>query len=197
MHKLLSYDISDFLEEIDDAIGDYVDRVELEPIRLNNNTYITGFRRNSFTYTDIEAHVKEIRKLKLHTLNASITDEDGFYMMEPDGEMWMHVDMLSEKVIRNAFEEFKSNFEKLTTFHVMNVKYKEKGSKAIRIETLLFKNKRVACKQGLLLKKKYDEVTFKFTEYVKVNDEWIEKDSSVEQPKHEPSDLEVAMAAAE
>lgn len=197
MHKLLSYDISDFLEEIDDAIGDYIDKVELEPIKLGNNMYLTGFRRTAFVYTNIEAHIKEIRTVKLNTLSAALTDEDGFYMMEPDGEVWMHVDMFSDRLIRNAFEQFKTNFEKLTSLHVMNVRYKEKGSKATHIETLVFKNKRVACKQGLLFKRKYDEVTIRFTEYVKVNDEWIEKDSSVEQPKHEPSDLEVAMAAAE
>lgn len=197
MHKLLSYDISDFLEEIDDAIGDYIDKVELEPIRLGNNMYLTGFRRTAFVYNNIEAHIKEIRTVKLSTLSAALTDEDGFYMMEPDGEVWMHVDMLSDKLIRDAFEQFKTNFEKLTSLHVMNVRYKEKGSKTTHIETLVFKNKRVACKQGLLFKRKCDEVTIRFTEYVKVNDEWIEKNNAVEQPKHEPSDLEVAMAAAE
>ena len=196
MHKLLSYDISDFLDEIDDAIGDYIDKVELKPIRLNNNIYITGFRRTAFTYTNIEAHVKEIRSIKLNTLNSNITDEDGLYMMEPDGEVWIHVDMLANELVKGAFEEFKKCFEELTSLHVMTVRFKEKVSKTTHYETYVFKNKRVACKEGLKLKKKYDEVSIKFTEYVKVNNEWIEKDDSTEY-QHEPSDLEIAMAAAE
>ena len=196
MHKLISYDISDFLEEIDDAVGDYVDRVELEPIRLNNNIYITGFRRTAFTYTNIEAHMKEIRTIKLNSLNTYLVDEDGLYMMEPDGEMWIHVDMLASGLVKGAFEQFKESFQKLTSLHVMTIRYKEKGNKTTHYETLVFKNKRVACKQGLAFKKKYDEVTIKFTEYVKVGDEWEEKNGSTEYQR-EPSDLEIAMAAAE
>lgn len=196
MHKLLSNEISDFLDEIDNAIGDYTDKVELKPIRLSNNIYITGFRRNSFTYVNVEAHVKEIRTVKLNSLNTYLADDDGLYMMEPDGEVWIHVDMLANGLVKGAFEEFKKCFEELTSLHVMTVRFKEKVTKTTHYETYVFKNKRVACKEGLKLKKKYDEVSIRFTEYIKANNEWIEKDDSTEY-QHEPSDLEIAMAAAE
>jgi hypothetical protein len=53
MNTDLSMEVFDFLEEIDDMVDDFVDKIEVDPIRLTANTYITGIRRSSFSYTDM------------------------------------------------------------------------------------------------------------------------------------------------
>ena len=189
MNNDLSLEIFDFLEEVDDMADDLIDRVEAEPIKLDANRYVTGFKRSDFSYTDIEFHIKEIRTIKLKTLDKSITDDDGVYMMEPDGEMWMSAYLLHEKVTRKLLETFKENFSKMQSFHLMELNYREKGTGKIHGETILYKNKRVAYKEAFKLKKQFDEVRVKFKEYNNVNGAFKQT--------HEPTDFEIAVAAAE
>ena len=65
MDMNLLVDIIDFLEGIDDSINDFADRIEIEPIRLASDTYLTGFKRLPFAYNVLEAHVIEINIIKI------------------------------------------------------------------------------------------------------------------------------------
>lgn len=189
MIKDITYDIIDFLEDIDDITNDIVDKMEVEPVRLSSNIYVTGIKRAIDSYTDVELHLKQIRTIKLTSNNKSITDDDGLWMMEPDGEMWVNTQLLDEKVVESAFNKIKDNFNKMKSFFLMRVTYREKGSAINHVETLLYKNKKVACKEAIRMKKKYEEVHVKFETFSGANGEY--------NTVHEPTDFEIAAAAAE
>ena len=191
MVRDLTYEIVEFMENADDIVSDCVDRMEFEPVALTANLYVTGIKRDIFSYTDVEFHVKQIRTIKLPNLDKSITDDDGLYMMEPDGEMWLRVDILSEDIVKRTFEKIKDNFSKLKSFHLMTISYNEKGRAVRRTETILYKNKRVACKEALKYKKMYENVIVKFEHYAE------DKINGGFDTVHEPTDYEIAVAAAE
>lgn len=195
MNTDLSMEVFEFLEEIDDMVEDFVDKIEVDPIRLTANTYITGIRRSSFSYIDMEFHVKEVRTIKLPDINKKITDDGGLYMLEPDGEMWMHVELFAEGIIKGVLNKLRENFKTMKTFHVVELRYKDKNGIKSFYQTVLYQNKKVACKEILKLKKKYDDVKWKFQEYNAVEND--NDDELSFKPIHEPTDYEIAVAAAE
>ena len=67
--------IMTFFNNACDLTADYVDRVEINPIRLYGNIYITGFKRG-FTYgSTVEAHIKELRRIQVKT-DIAASDEE-------------------------------------------------------------------------------------------------------------------------
>ena len=183
-------EVFEFLEEIDDMVNDFVDKIEVDPIRLTANTYITGIRRTAFSYTDMEFHVKEVRTVKLPSMDKKITDDGGLYMLEPDGEVWMHVELFAEGIIKGVLNKLRENFKTMKTFHTVELRYKDKNGIKSYYQTVLYQNKKVACKEILKLKRKYDDVKWKFQEYNATDDDTFK-------PIHEPTDYEIAVAAAE
>ena len=179
-------EIVSFFEDIEDVVNEMVDRIEIEPIPLSSTLYITGFKHSEFSYTSMEAHVKQIRKLKLNNLQTSATSDGGYYLMEPDGEVWMDCALLADGIVKGAFNSFKEKFGKLNSFHVMKVSFREKGSAVKQERVIIYESKRVACKEALQMKKIYDDVHPKFS--IIQNEEGKE---------HEPTDFEIAIAAAE
>ena len=95
--------IMTFFNNACDLTADYVDRVEINPIRLYGNIYITGLKRG-FTYgSTVDAHIKELRRIQVKT-DIAAGDEEGYYFMEPDSEMWIPCIMLSEDLMKIADE---------------------------------------------------------------------------------------------
>ena len=191
METNITYKIITFFENIDDMLNNYVDRVELTPVQITNTTYITGFRRSQNNYTSLDVHIKEIRKVKLNDLHTSITDEGGWYMMEPDGEIWINSSMLQDNVLKIALEKFIKIFGDLKSFHLMLSKWKDEGDDYSHVEVSLFENKRVACKEALQMRKKHKNVTTKFEMYNN-NGELIAFNQETQE--HEPSDFELVTA---
>lgn len=187
-----TYRIINFLENIDDMLNNYVDRIELTPIQITSTLYLTGFRRNSINYTSVDVHLKEIRKVKLDNLHASITDEGGWYMMEPDGEIWVNASVIAEQPLKIALEKFTAAFGNLNTFHLMLTKWRDDGDNFSHVEVALFENKRVACKEALAIRKIHKNVTNKFEMYNN-NGELIDKPITT----NEPSDFELVTAKVE
>lgn len=184
MDMNLLVDIIDFLEGIDDSINDFADRIEIEPIRLSSDTYLTGFKRLPFAYNVLEAHVKEI-----NTIKTNIDGDIRYILAEPSGEVWFNCNMFADSTLKHAFNEVKETFKKCDTFHLMTVDYMEKGSSIKKSINILYQNKRAACKEALQLKKIYDNVKVKFQVYkINVDGEWEEAD-------REPTDFEIATAA--
>ena len=187
MEQTIVFKIMSFFDNVDDMLNNFVDRMELTPVQVGNNLFVSGFRRSPSNNTSIDVHLKEIRKIKLDNINASITDEGGWYMMEPDGEIWVDSHVLSDAVLKTVLAKFMENFGKLNTLHIMLSKWKDEGDDYFHVEVSLFENKRVACKEALAMRKKHKNVTNKFEMYSSEGD-LIE---SIAQENKEPSDFEL------
>ena len=190
MEVTVAYKIMSFFDNIDDMLNNFIDRMELTPVQVATNLYVTGFRRSQTNYTSIDVHLKQIRKVKLDNIHASITDEGGWYMMEPDEEMWVNSSILSEDVLKMALEKFITTFGNLQSFHLMLTKWKDEGETYHHIEVSLFENKRVACKEALKLRKKHQNVSTKFEMYNKEGE-------LIDKPANEPTDFELVTAKVE
>ena len=188
MDTTVAYKIMTFFDNIDDMLNNFIDRMELTPVQITTNLYITGFKRSQTDYTSLDVHIKEIKKVKLNNIHASITDEGGWYMMEPDNEMWLNCSVLNEKLLQTALDKFITTFGNLNTFHIMLTKWKDDNDSFPHVEVALFENKRVACKEALAMRKKHKNVTTKFEMYNKQG-ELIDKNAI-----HEPTDFELVTA---
>lgn len=180
-------------DTIDDMLNNFVDRIELTPVQITKNHYITGFKRSSGAYTDIDVHIKEIRKIKLEGINSTITDDGGWYMMEPDNEIWLNSTTLADHILNKALTQFTKKIGELKSFHIMISKWKDDDDKYSHIEVALFENKRVACKEALALRKLHKNVTNKFELYNNQG-ELIQNDT---QTQHEPTDFELVTCKIE
>ena len=183
------YKIMAFFDSIDDTINNYIDKMEMTPVQVSETLYVTGFRRPNSSQMKVDVHVKQIRKVKIDNLHASITDDGGWYMMEPDSEMWIDSSVLSEEVLNTALDKFITNYSKLNTFHIMLSKWKDNGDGFPTVEVSLYENKRVACKEALAMRKHHTNVTTKFEMYNKKGE--LVNESGAQ---HEPSDFELVTA---
>lgn len=185
----ITYKIIAFLDNIEDIINNFVDRVELTPVQITKTLYITGFRRSKTSCTSIDVHLKEIKKVKLDNTHTSITDDGGWYMMEPDAEMWVNSSILTEAILARALDLFITTFGNLNTYHIMLTKWKDDGDSFNHVDVSLFENKRVACKEALAIRKKHKNVTTKFEMY--------NKEGNLMENIHEPTDFELVTAKVE
>lgn len=190
MEVSIVYKIMTFFDNIDDMLNNFIDKMELTPVQVTNNLYITGFQRSQTNYTSVDVHIKQIKKVKLDNIHASITDEGGWYMMEPDAEMWVNASVLRENLLQTALDEFIETFGNLNSFHLMLTKWKDDGDSFPHVQVALFENKRVACKEALAMRKKHKNVTTKFEMYNK-NGELIENNTITTK---EPTDFELVTA---
>ena len=188
------YKIITFFDNIDDMLNNFIDSVELTPVQITSTAYITGFRRSQSNYTSVDVHIKEIRKVKLNGIHTSITDDGGWYMMEPDGEIWVNSSMITDKALETALEQFKKKMGELKSFHIMLSKWKDEGDNFSHVEVALFENKRVACKEALKMRKKHKGVSNKFETYDSQG-ELIEYNADTQE--HEPSDFELVTCKME
>lgn len=194
MDKNINERIMSLFENIDDKLNNGIDRIELTPVQITKNCYITGFRRAQSSYQDIDVHIKEIRKVKLGGINSSITDDGGWYMMEPDGEIWVNSTMISNMALDIALEHFTKKMEELKSIHLMLSKWKDENDNFPKVEVALFESKRVACKEALALRKKHKNVSTKFEMY---NDKGELISFNGETTKNEPSDFELVTCKVE
>ena len=188
MEATITEKIMTFFDNIDDMLNNYVDKVELTPVQITSTAYITGFKRSLSNFISLDVHIKEIRKVKLEGIHTSITDDGGWYMMEPDGEVWVNSMMLSEKALETALQQFTKKMGELKSFHLMLSKWKDDGDNFNHVEVALFENKRVACKEALKMRKKHQNVSNKFEMY---NNQGELVEYNAETQEHEPTDFEL------
>ena len=137
-----------YLNQITDM---FVTGIEVAPIRIKKDMYITGFRRIGVLF--IEAHVKRIKQLMVKTNE---------YSMEmplketPESEMWIDTDLLSQETIRNAFNDLRNHFFKLKGFVIVQTNYKlksEPDNLCSQEDVIIYDNKRAACKETIAKRK--------------------------------------------
>lgn len=144
-------DIIEFFKYLNQLTNTFVTSIEVKPIRIKKDIYITGFKRIGIS--TIEAHVKNLKQLMIKK------DENSMEIMLkeiPEGEMWIDVDILANNTVREAFNEIRNYFYQLKTFEIAQIQYKlktEKDNLCAQEETIIYDNKRIACREIIAKRK--------------------------------------------
>lgn len=137
-----------YLNQVTDMI---VTGIEVAPIRIKKDMYITGFRRIGISL--IEAHVKHIKPLMLKT------NENSMEMLlkdTPEEEMWIDTDLLAPVIVRGAFNDLRNYFFQLKGFEIAQIQYKlksEPDNLCSQEEVIIYDNKRIACRETIAKRK--------------------------------------------
>ena len=143
--------IVEFFKYLNQITDLFVTSIEVKPIRIKRDMYITGFRRIGLTF--IEAHVKHIKQLMVKTNDYTMELP---LKMTPEAEMWIDVELLSPSTIREAFNELRNHFFTLKGFEILQLQYKlksEPDNLCSQEEVIIYDNKRVACKETIAKRK--------------------------------------------
>ena len=157
----LSDDIEDFLYYILLITGGYVDRVEMYPIHIEGKTYLCGIKQaDESTYL----HLKEY-DLEDVGNNASVLRE------KPQSSIWVDTDVINTELLidneslQSALEEFKNVFYMLNDFIIANISYVLKDTTNINNETVIYEDKKLACKDIIEKRKVCSSIKSKLTSW--------------------------------
>ena len=137
-----------YLNQITDM---FVTSIEVAPIRIKKDMYITGFRRIGLSF--IEAHVKHIKQLMVKTNEFSMEMP---LKETPEEEMWIDTDLLAPGIVRGAFNDLRNYFFKLKGFEIAQIQYKlksEPDNLCSREDVIIYDNKRVAARETIAKRK--------------------------------------------
>lgn len=143
--------IVEFFKYLNQITDLFVTSIEVKPIRIKRDMYITGFRRIGLTF--IEAHVKHIKQLMVKTNDYTMELP---LKMTPEAEMWIDVELLSPSTIREAFNELRNHFFTLKGFEILQLQYKlksEPNNLCSQEEVTIYDDKRTACKEAIAKRK--------------------------------------------
>lgn len=141
----------EFFKYLNQVTNMFVTGIEVTPIRIKKDMYITGFRRTCISL--IEAHVKHIKQLMIKT--------NEFSMEMPlketaEEEMWIDTSLLAPEVVRGAFNDLRNYFFQLKGFEITQIQYKlksEPDNLCSREEVIIYDNKRVAVRETIAKRK--------------------------------------------
>lgn len=152
-------EIIDFFAYMSEVTDMYITAIEVKPMRIKENLYATGFRRRNFGV--VEVHLKEIQKLQL--------DTDGFKVdlpLKTDGELWFPVDMLTDTIFREIFNDIRNYFYAMKSFDVAELTYRiktpNKSDYLYAEEHILYESKTQACREIMQKRKLYSQFKSKF-----------------------------------
>ena len=148
---MIAIEINDFFKYLNESLDKFVTGIEVKPIRIKKDMYITGFRRDGIS--QFEAHVKRIKQLLIKTND---------YTMEmplkdtPEAEMWIDVELLSPQTVREAFNDLRNHFFTLKGFVIAELNYRlknETDNYSSHDETIIYDIKRTAAKETIAKRK--------------------------------------------
>lgn len=149
-------DIIEFFGTLSDSTSMYVTNIEVKPIKVKGNLYVTGFKRCGLG--EVEVHIKEMNEINIPTNTTTLKVHS-----LPNNDIWMPTAMLSDETLSLAFNHIKKRFYSLKSYEVANLKYRLKTankSDYIMIEeAIVFEDKTQACREAIQ-RRKYCE-TFK------------------------------------
>lgn len=143
--------IVEFFKYLNQLTDMFVTCIEVKPIRIKRDMYITGFKRIGLTF--VEAHVKHIKQLTVKTNDYSIEMP---LKDTPEAEMWIDIELLSPSTIREAFNELRNYFFKLKGFEIAQIQYKlktELDNLCTQEDVTIYDNKRLACRETIAKRK--------------------------------------------
>ena len=172
--------LADVVQFIEETTGeDGITQLEMSPLPFaDENIYLTGFRLDT---PNPMIHLKVIRKIRLFGAACSSKQQIEYYMMNPDAEMWVDFDALDAYTLKTAINDMTKKVYKSTGLEIMTVTYTENGEDVER--KIAYDSRRIACKEGLALRKEFSGLRFHFTKATN--------------KEHKMSDLEFATAALE
>lgn len=143
--------IVEFFKYLNQLTDMFVTGIEVAPIRIKKDTYITGFRRIGISF--IEVHVKHIKRLMIasneYSVELPLKDT-------AEAEMWIDEELLAPSVIRSAFNDLRNYFFKLKGFEIAQIQYKlksEPDNLCSQEEVIIYDNKRIACRETIAKRK--------------------------------------------
>lgn len=164
INNTLKEDIIQFFSFLSKQTNQFITAIELEPIKIKENMYISGFKRNSLIY--IQAHVQSIETYTIKNNDFSMEIKR---KTEPKEEIWMDIELLSQDVVNVALNAIKQQFRQLTSYDVLKMEYREKTTHdtdyIIKEEIIIFTNKQQACKTAIKKRKECTQIRTKFMHY--------------------------------
>lgn len=141
----------EFFKYLNQVTDMFVTSIEVAPIRIKKDMYITGFRRIGISF--IEAHVKHIKQVMIKTNEFSMEMP---LKETPEEEMWIDTDLLAPEIVRGAFNDLRNYFFQLKGFEIAQIQYKlksEPDNLCSQEEVIIYDNKRIACKETIAKRK--------------------------------------------
>lgn len=154
--------ILNFFDNLDEIFNNFVDRVEMSPVPLTPNVYLSGFKRSFNNAASIQAHLKQINNIKLIDTKTSPTTEGGWNLMDNDGEIYLNTYAISQTLLDEAVTKFIGNYKDIKTVHIGTTKWKDNTDTYTQTEVTLYENKKVACKEALNFRKLHQNVSTTF-----------------------------------
>lgn len=154
-------EIIDFFGYMSDLTEHYITSIEVRPIRIKENLYVTGLRRRGLGI--VEVHLKDIKKVQLAL--------DGYEMeyplkQEPDGDLWIEADMLANTTLTTLFNYVKNKFLSLKEFTVAELMYRLKTRSSsdyvMKEEVTVYEDKRLACREVITKRRGCESFKSKF-----------------------------------
>lgn len=176
--------ILEFFNTLSEGLDTWITRIELWPIVIKRDFYLSGFRR--IGVGRIEAHLLRIEKIGIES--SADGKSKTLLASNPTEEMWVETDLLDASFLTIVAAKLMSDFLKLDGYEILHIEYRDKnnsGNYATQEEDIIFSDKRKACKEALAYRKKYS--------ICKTSFKHMGEKATVE---HEPTDIEIATCAA-
>jgi hypothetical protein len=164
---MIATEINEFFKYLNELLDKFVTGIEVKPIRIKKDMYITGFRK--YGIAQFEAHVKHIKQFLVKT-------DD--YTMEmplkstPEAEMWIDVELLSQQTVREAFNDLRNYFYTLKGFVIAELSFRlknETDNYSLHDETIIYDAKGTAAKETIAKRKFCSVFKSSFTNWGKLN----------------------------
>lgn len=161
---ILRQAIVDYFNYLGEITHLFITGIEVKPISIKKDMYITGFRRIGLTF--IEAHVQHIKRIILKTTDYTMEMP---LKSEAEEEIWMDIELLSKDIVKSTFNHLKNYVSKLNGFEILTMEYRDKTDNdsdyVTHEENVIFDDKKVACKTAIQKRKTTSSIKTKFTHY--------------------------------
>ena len=160
---ILRQAIVDYFNYLGEITNLFITGIEVKPISIKKDMYITGFRRIGLTF--IEAHVQHIKRIILKTTDYTMEMP---LKSEAEEEIWMDIELLSKDIVKSTFNHLKNYVTKLDGFDILTMEYRDITNNSDYVtheENVIFDDKKVACKTAIKKRKTTTNVKTKFTHY--------------------------------
>ena len=160
---ILRQAIVDYFNYLGEITHLFITGIEVKPISIKKDMYITGFRRIGLTF--IEAHVQHIKRIILKTTDYTMEMP---LKSEAEEEIWMDIELLSKDIVKSTFNHLKNYASKLNEFEILTMEYRDITNNSDYVtheENIIFDDKKVACKTAIKKRKTTSSMKTKFTHY--------------------------------
>lgn len=160
---ILRQAIVDYFNYLGEITHLFITGIEVKPISIKKDMYITGFRRIGLTF--IEAHVQHIKRIILKTTDYTMEMP---LKSDAEEEIWMDIELLSKDIVKSTFNHLKNYVSKLNGFEILTMEYRDITNNSDYVtheENVIFDDKKVACKTAIKKRKNTSSMKTKFTHY--------------------------------